>query len=79
MTGISDAAKKNPKRFGVILNQKTKQKNIPQTVKLNSTTSSDGNVKCNMFNAHFHSSFSACYDTDAILSHIDDIITNFLM
>ena len=24
-----------------------------------------------MFNAHFHSLFSACHDTDAILPHID--------
>ena len=24
-----------------------------------------------MFNAHFHSSFSACHDPDAIFPHID--------
>ena len=53
ITGISDVVKKNPKRFWRYFESKTKQKNIPQTGKLYSTTSSDGKVQCNMFIAHF--------------------------
>ena len=71
MAGIGQAVNHNPKRFWSYIKSKTKQKNIPQTVKLNSVTSSDNNEKCNMFNAHFYSSFSPCLKTDDELPHIN--------
>ena len=40
MAGIGQAVNHNPKRFWSYFKSKTKQKNIPQTVKLNSVTSS---------------------------------------
>ena len=70
MAGIGQAVNHNPKRFWSYLKSKTKQKNIPQTVKLNSVISSDNNEKCDMFNAHFHSSFSPCLKTDDEQPHI---------
>ena len=71
MDGIGQAVNHNPKRFWSYFKSRTKQRNIPQTVKLNSVTSSDNNEKCNMFNAHFHSSFSLCLKTDDELPHIN--------
>ena len=76
MAGIGQAVNHNPKRFWSYFQSKTKQKNIPQTVKLNSVTSSDNNEKCNMFNAHFHSSFNPCLKTDDELPHINVIYYN---
>ena len=81
MTGISDVVKKNPKRFWSYFKLKTKQKIFLKPVNY---ILLHGKVKCNMFIAHFLSSFSACHDTDAIFPHIDvrhmlNIIINFLM
>ena len=45
MDGIGQAVNHNPKRFCSYFKSKTKQKNIPQTVKLNSVTSSGNNEK----------------------------------
>ena len=58
-----------PSDIGVFFKSERKQKNRPQTVKINYTTCSDDKVKCNMFNAHFHSSFSVCHGTDEIFPH----------
>ena len=78
MAGIGQAVNHNPKRFRSYCKSKTRQTNIPQTVKLNSVTSSDNNEKCNMFNAHFHSSFSPCLKTDDELPHINVKYDNYL-
>jgi hypothetical protein len=58
VNALGEEVKTNPKKLWSFYHSKTKSNSIPDTVRLNEQSASDGMAKAELFNQHFYSVFS---------------------